>query len=205
MKRLDVARVSTAVQRLDTRATKPLAQAEAALHGAPMSAPTLATYQPNGSRFTQRRRRVFKPAGGFGSKAAYGGDKLTRAVWSDSVAGDFVAQASAPPGERLVAIDGGQVSCKMSVRLVTYAGNLVGGSPPLPRVNHELPDAGRRIVAGAVDRGGNGLSHQNQDLRPTTTLMWPTFSLSARAKRAVSPNVRLYSMPIYGANSFLIS
>ena len=72
--------------------------------------------------WADRRRLFFKPAGGFGSKAAYRGDKLTRAVWADIVAGNFVAQAFAPPSERMVQIDGGPVARKMDVRLFTYAG-----------------------------------------------------------------------------------
>ncbi len=72
--------------------------------------------------WADRRRLFFKPAGGFGSKAAYRGDKLTRSVWADIVAGNFVAQAFAPPSERMVQIDGGPASRKMDVRLFTYAG-----------------------------------------------------------------------------------
>ena len=37
---------------------------------------------------------------GFGSHAAYRGDKLTRARWQEILAGDYVAQAIVPPSER---------------------------------------------------------------------------------------------------------
>lgn len=49
-----------------------------------------------------RRGLFFKPAGGYGSRAAYRGDKLTRRVWDEIVGGDtaYVAQALAVPGER---------------------------------------------------------------------------------------------------------
>jgi hypothetical protein len=75
--------------------------------------------------WTSRRRLFFKPAGGHGSRAAYRGDKLTRSVWAEILAGDFVAQAYASPGERAVRIDGEAVSRKMDVRLFTYAGEVL--------------------------------------------------------------------------------
>ena len=40
-----------------------------------------------------RRGLFFKPVAGFGSRAAYRGDKLTKRVWQDILAGDYVAQA----------------------------------------------------------------------------------------------------------------
>ena len=49
-----------------------------------------------------RRSLFFKPAAGFGSRAAYRGDKLTKRVWQDILAGDYVAQAIVAPGERMV-------------------------------------------------------------------------------------------------------
>jgi hypothetical protein len=48
----------------------------------------------------RRRQLFFKPSSGFGSRAAYRGDKLTRRVWESIVAGDYVAQELVPPGER---------------------------------------------------------------------------------------------------------
>lgn len=49
-----------------------------------------------------RRGLFFKPVAGFGSRATYRGDKLTKRVWRDILAGDYVAQAIVAPGERLV-------------------------------------------------------------------------------------------------------
>ena len=49
-----------------------------------------------------RRGLFFKPVAGFGSRAAYRGDKLTKRVWQDILAGDYVAQAMLAPGERVV-------------------------------------------------------------------------------------------------------
>lgn len=69
-----------------------------------------------------RKALFFKPARGYGSKAAYRGDKLTRGVWADIVQGEYVAQSFAPPSERLVETDGELVPLKTDIRLYTYAG-----------------------------------------------------------------------------------
>ena len=54
-------------------------------------------------RFWDARRSLFfKPVAGFGSRAAYRGDKLTKRVWQDILAGDYVAQAIVAPGERVI-------------------------------------------------------------------------------------------------------
>ena len=52
--------------------------------------------------WSKRRGLFFKPAAGFGGKAAYRGDKITRRVWEAILKGDYVAQAFVPPGERLI-------------------------------------------------------------------------------------------------------
>ena len=49
-----------------------------------------------------RRGLFFKPVAGFGSRAAYRGDKLTKRVWQDILAGDYVAQAIVAPGQRMI-------------------------------------------------------------------------------------------------------
>jgi hypothetical protein len=53
--------------------------------------------------WSERRRFFFKPACGYGSKAAYRGDKLTRRVWDEILNGDYVAQELVAPSERRVA------------------------------------------------------------------------------------------------------
>ena len=74
--------------------------------------------------WTRRKQLFFKPAGGYGSKAAYRGDKLTRRVWGEVVAGDFVAQALVAPSERMVAIAGEPTRLKLDVRAYAYAGRI---------------------------------------------------------------------------------
>ena len=46
-----------------------------------------------------RKGLFFKPVAGFGSRAAYRGDKLTKRVWAEILAGDYVAQAIVAPGQ----------------------------------------------------------------------------------------------------------
>lgn len=74
--------------------------------------------------WAQRRQLFFKPVAGYGGKAAYRGDKLTKRVWADILAGDFVAQALVPPSERLIAVDGVLGDLKFDVRAYTYAAHV---------------------------------------------------------------------------------
>jgi len=71
-----------------------------------------------------RRALFFKPFAGYGSKAAYRGDKLTRGVWAHIAAGGYVAQAFAPPGQRGGA-EGSAPPLKADIRLYTYAGEML--------------------------------------------------------------------------------
>lgn len=74
--------------------------------------------------WAQRRGLFFKPAAGFGARAAYRGDKLTRRVWTEILAGDYVAQTTVPPSERLVSVDGQTVRLKLDLRAYTYRGQV---------------------------------------------------------------------------------
>ncbi|WP_244617315.1 hypothetical protein [Sulfurimicrobium lacus] len=74
--------------------------------------------------WAQRRKLFFKPASGYGSKAAYRGDKLTQRVWQEILTGDYVAQTIAPPSERLTQVDGTAVDLKLDVRAYVYGGNI---------------------------------------------------------------------------------
>jgi hypothetical protein len=71
-----------------------------------------------------RRGLFFKPAGGYGSKAAYRGDKITRRVFEDVLAGDYVAQALVPPSTVLVAANGEMVDLKADIRCYAYRGGV---------------------------------------------------------------------------------
>lgn len=55
----------------------------------------------NAERLWRTRKQLFfKPCAGYGSRAAYRGDKLTQRVWQEILAGDYVAQALVLPGQR---------------------------------------------------------------------------------------------------------
>lgn len=71
-----------------------------------------------------RRTLFFKPFAGYGSKAAYRGDKLTKGVWEQIAAGGYVAQTFAPPGER-GGTDTSAAPLKADVRLYTYAAEML--------------------------------------------------------------------------------
>ena len=72
--------------------------------------------------WSERRKLFFKPAAGFGSRAAYRGDKLTKRVWEQILAGDYIAQALVPPGERLIADHQTPHALKFDVRNYVYDG-----------------------------------------------------------------------------------
>lgn len=72
--------------------------------------------------WAERRRWFFKPAAGYGSKAAYRGDKLTRRVWSEILGADYVAQETVPPSERALHVDGGTQDLKLDIRAYVYDG-----------------------------------------------------------------------------------
>lgn len=72
-----------------------------------------------------RRSLVFKPATGYGGKAVYRGDKLTRGAWETVSRHPYVAQAYAPPSQRVVLVDGDPMSFKLDVRLYVYAGEVL--------------------------------------------------------------------------------
>ena len=74
--------------------------------------------------WSRRRELFFKPARGYGSKAAYRGDKLTRRVWAEILAADYVAQEIAPASERLVLRDDVPTDLKFDIRAFAYDGSI---------------------------------------------------------------------------------
>ena len=66
----------------------------------------------------------FKPLTGFGGRAAYRGDKLTRRVWEEIIKSDYIAQQRIAPSERGVRVDGIATALKMDIRAYVYAGNI---------------------------------------------------------------------------------
>lgn len=78
--------------------------------------------------WARRKQLFFKPAAGYGSKAAYRGDKLTRRVFDEILGGanayDYVAQALVPPSARRLAVGGVAVELKLDLRNYVYAGRV---------------------------------------------------------------------------------
>jgi len=94
-----------------------------ALAAAPRT--VLVTPKTADALWARRKGLFFKPAHGHGGKAVYRGDKLTRGVWADILAGVYVAQDFVAPTERMVTLDGVAQPRKLDVRLYTYAGRLL--------------------------------------------------------------------------------
>ena len=74
------------------------------------------------SFWASRKQWFFKPAAGYGSKATYRGDKLTRRVFAEISRGGYVAQALVPPSERRLLVDGVEQDLKLDLRNYVYQG-----------------------------------------------------------------------------------
>ena len=72
----------------------------------------------------RRRNLFFKPLSGFGSKATYRGDKITRNVWSEILKGEYVAQELIPPSTRLIQNTDDQTDLKLDIRAYVYEGKI---------------------------------------------------------------------------------
>ncbi|AOP33376.1 circularly permuted ATPgrasp domain protein [Leptospira tipperaryensis] len=69
----------------------------------------------------ERKKFFFKPAsGGYGSKAAYRGDKLTKGTFQEILEGDNIFQEIVLPSERILLKDGEKVPYKMDLRTYVY-------------------------------------------------------------------------------------
>jgi hypothetical protein len=67
-----------------------------------------------------RSKWFFKPAAGFGSRASYRGDKLTRKTWEQMSTQPYVAQAIVQPSQRHIAP--GTSALKVDLRCYAYQG-----------------------------------------------------------------------------------
>ena len=72
--------------------------------------------------WASRKHLFFKPAKGYGSKAAYRGDKLTRRVFAEILHNDYVAQTLVQPSERQLEIENKIVGFKLDLRHYVYKG-----------------------------------------------------------------------------------
>jgi hypothetical protein len=71
----------------------------------------------------RRRQLFFKPVDGYGSKAAYRGDKLTRATFDHILAHRYVAQVIAPTSTRRVVIEDVESDLRVDIRNYCQAGS----------------------------------------------------------------------------------
>ncbi len=110
-----------------------------------------------------RRGFFFKPVAGYGSRAAYRGDKLTKRVWQDILAGDYVAQAIVAPGERMVndqSSADATKALKFDLRAYTYDGAVQWVAARLYQgqtTNFRTPGGGFAPVYSAADASGRVL------------------------------------------------
>jgi hypothetical protein len=74
------------------------------------------------SFWNSRRQWFFKPAAGYGSRATYRGDKLTKRVFAEISRGGYVAQALVVPSERRLLVDGALQALKLDLRNYAYRG-----------------------------------------------------------------------------------
>lgn len=103
-----------------------------------------------------RRGLFFKPVAGYGSRAAYRGDKLTRRVWEEILAGDYVAQAILPPGERRMEVDDSPQAMKFDLRAYAYGGQVQWVAARLYQgqtTNMRTPGGGFAPVYSTVETG----------------------------------------------------
>ena len=77
-----------------------------------------------GALWEQRDELFFKPAAGYGAKAAYRGDKITTRVWKEITAGNYVAQKRIAPSERWRRREGTETALKFDIRNYVYDGEV---------------------------------------------------------------------------------
>ncbi len=113
-----------------------------------------------------RRSLFFKPVAGFGSRAAYRGDKLTKRVWQDILAGDYVAQAIVTPGERVIddsdtmSAERATKAMKFDLRAYTYNGEVQWVAARLYQgqtTNFRTPGGGFAPVYSSADASGQAV------------------------------------------------
>ncbi len=86
---------------------------------------TVAVDAAHAAELWERRRKLFfKPAAGYGGRAAYRGDKLTRRVWDEIVSGRYVAQEQIAPSQRRLRQNGTETALKLDVRNYVYDGEV---------------------------------------------------------------------------------
>ncbi len=105
-----------------------------------------------------RKQLFFKPAKGYGSKAAYRGDSMTKRVFGEILQGDYVAQSLVRPTEQQFKIENELVDLKLDLRQYVYKGRTQLTSARLYQgqtTNFRTPGSGFARVA-VVDNSSKG-------------------------------------------------
>ncbi|HEY8098716.1 MAG TPA: hypothetical protein VIE65_21830 [Methylobacter sp.] len=69
-----------------------------------------------------RKQLFFKPAKGYGSKAAYRGDRMTKRVFGEILQGNYVAQTLVKPTEQQLKVENELIDLKLDLRHYVYRG-----------------------------------------------------------------------------------
>jgi len=116
-----------------------------------------------------RRSLFFKPVAGFGSRATYRGDKLTKRVWQEILAGEYVAQEFVTPGERRVGGGNSEDALKFDVRAYTYERSVMWLAARLYQgqtTNFRTLGGGFAPVYSVSMNGGSGASPRSGSCEP---------------------------------------
>ena len=70
--------------------------------------------------WTERRNLFFKPLAGYGGRAAYRGDKVTKRVWQEILLGEYIAQKVVAPGIRVSGTADSPETLKFDLRSYVY-------------------------------------------------------------------------------------
>ena len=95
-----------------------------ALLGASVPATRLVDGAQAEQLWSERKRYFFKPIDGYGGKAAYRGDKLTRGTWERILERPYVAQRLVAPSQRTIRIEDREVPLKLDLRNYVYDGEV---------------------------------------------------------------------------------
>jgi hypothetical protein len=109
------------------------------------------------SFWSSRKQWFFKPAAGYGGKATYRGDKMTKRVFEEISRGGYIAQALVPPSERRLLVDGVEQDLKLDLRNYVYQGAVQLVSARLYQgqtTNFRTPGGGFAAVFSVPSRGG---------------------------------------------------
>lgn len=119
--------------------------------------------------WSERRRLFFKPMAGFGGRAAYRGDKLTKRVWEEIVAGEYVAQEIVAPGERVIDMSDEEQVLKFDLRNYVYEGAVQSTAARLYQgqtTNFRTPGGGFAPVYRLPDDAASSVTASSGASRP---------------------------------------